>query len=144
MKIMIVTVTKNHLTVINMSDKEFLAFLENAMFTSEFHYRGGYDEYDFDYSGDNEEIKNLIAKIEFNKNLIYQLNSLISDLVGNYEEIEQEGGEGEGNSYHFVLYFKDYDKYIRSDGFYSSYEGVIELSEWYIVTPKEKTIIVYE
>lgn len=65
--------------------------------------------------------------------------------IGQWEEILQVGGEGEGDTYYSVKYFKDHNVYIRTDGFYSSYNG----TDWengygYEVFPKEKTITVYE
>lgn len=84
-------------------------------------------------------INNEICKLE------EELIKSILKSAGEFEVVEEEGGsEGNGESYHLVLYFKDFDKYVRSDGKYYSYEGVTDLSDWRIVTPREKTIIVYE
>ena len=65
--------------------------------------------------------------------------------VGEWEEIEQVGGEGEGETWYSVKFFKDHDVYIRTDGFYSSYNGT-DFDEGYgdEVRPKLKTITVYE
>ena len=66
----------------------------------------------------------------------------------NVEEIEQVGGEGEGEDYHVV--FKITDKvsneevYIKFDGSYDSYNGTEWYSKPYLVTPQEETIIVYK
>lgn len=65
--------------------------------------------------------------------------------VGDWEEIEQVGGEGEGDTWYSVKFFKDHDVYIRTDGFYSSYNGT-DFYDGYgdEVRPKLKTITVYE
>lgn len=65
--------------------------------------------------------------------------------IGEWEEVEQVGGEGEGDIWYSVKYFKDHDVYIKTTGFYSSYEGT-EFYDGYgeEVRPKEKTITVYE
>ena len=65
----------------------------------------------------------------------------------NWEEVAQEGGEGEGDIWYSVKYFPDHDVYIRIDGFYQSYIGVEFYNGWDCcseVRPKEKTITVYE
>lgn len=67
--------------------------------------------------------------------------------LGEIEEIEQAGGEGEGEHWHSVKYFKDYDVYIRVDGYYTSYNGTDFYEEWNScsnVRPVQKTITVYE
>ena len=66
--------------------------------------------------------------------------------LGEIEEIEQEGGEGQGDHWHSVKYFKDHDVYVKVVGYYSSYEGA-NFDGWadcYEVKPTEKTITVYE
>lgn len=65
--------------------------------------------------------------------------------VGASEVVERYGGEGQGETYYVVRYFRDHDVYLRADGVYTSYEGV----EWgwedvREVKPKQKTITVYE
>lgn len=65
--------------------------------------------------------------------------------LGEIEEVEQYGGEDMGSEYYVVQYFKDHDVYIRTDGYYSSYNGT-DWEDGYgcEVRPKEKTITVYE
>jgi hypothetical protein len=65
--------------------------------------------------------------------------------IGEWEEIEQYGGEGQGETWYSVKFFKDHDVYIRTDGFYSSYNGT-DFEEGFgeEVKPKLKTITVYE
>lgn len=64
-----------------------------------------------------------------------------------YEEpkvVKHWGGEGCGEDYGLVLHFPESDVYVRIDGYYASYVGSSFDDPPYIVTPKEKTIIVYE
>ena len=69
----------------------------------------------------------------------------LKQYFGEFEEIEHEGGEGEGEKYHIVWYFKDHDLYIRLDGYYTSYNGTdFDDYEFYEVRPKQVTITVYE
>ena len=65
--------------------------------------------------------------------------------VGEWEEVDQYGGEGQGDTWYSVKYFKDHNVYIKTDGFYSSYNGT-EFDEGYgrEVFSKQKTITVYE
>lgn len=65
--------------------------------------------------------------------------------IGEIEEVEQYGGEGQGDTWYSVKYFKDHDVYIRTDGYYSSYNGTdFDEGYGYEVKPTEKTITVYE
>lgn len=67
--------------------------------------------------------------------------------VGEFKQVEQYGGEGEGETWHVVYYFVEHDVYIRVDGFYQSYDGTEFYDGWGCcreVRPKEKTITVYE
>lgn len=65
--------------------------------------------------------------------------------VGTWEEIEQVGGEGEGETWYSVKYFKDHDVYIRTDGFYSSYNGTdFDEGYGYEVKLVERTVTFYE
>ncbi len=66
--------------------------------------------------------------------------------IGSWKEVDQYGGEGQGDTWYSVKYFEEQDMYIRVDGFYSSYNGT-DFRGWAEVTqvtPKEKTITVYE
>lgn len=63
--------------------------------------------------------------------------------VGNYELIEQKGGEGQGEEYYIVIYLTDHNFYVKADGYYSSYSGV-DWESVYEVIPKGKKIIVFE
>ena len=64
--------------------------------------------------------------------------------LGEIKEVDQYGGEGKGDTWYSVKYFADHDVYIKTDGFYSSYNGT-EFYDGYgeEVKPIEKTIIEY-
>ncbi len=64
---------------------------------------------------------------------------------GEFDEVDQYGGEGQGDTWYSVKYFPKFDLYIRTDGFHSSYNGV-EFYDGYgeEVRPAQKTITVYE
>ena len=65
--------------------------------------------------------------------------------VGEYKQVYRKGGEDQGSEYVIVWHFIDHDVYIRVEGYYQSYSGTDwSDSEFKIVRPQEKTIIVYE
>jgi hypothetical protein len=64
--------------------------------------------------------------------------------LGVMELANHYGGEGQGDSYWNVIYFKDHDVYIKQDGYYQSYSGTEFYEEPYEVRPQEKTITVYQ
>lgn len=67
--------------------------------------------------------------------------------LGEIEEIAQQGGEGEGDVWYSVKYFKDHNIYIRVDGYYQSYNGTEFYDGWNCcsqVTPQERTVVFYE
>ena len=73
-------------------------------------------------------------------------DNTISEEVGPFKEVEQYGGEGQGDTWYSVKYFKDHDVYIRVDGWYQSHMGT-EFNGWKScseVRPKQKTITVFE
>lgn len=65
--------------------------------------------------------------------------------IGAWEEVQKYGGEDQGSTWYSVKHFKDHDVYIRTDGYYQSYNGT-DFYDGYgkEVTPKEKTITVFE
>lgn len=67
--------------------------------------------------------------------------------LGVMKEVEQVGGEGEGDTWYSVKYFQDHDVYIKVSGWYQSYNGT-DFGDWNEackeVRPVEKTITVYE
>ena len=67
------------------------------------------------------------------------------EALGEWDEVSQYGGEGQGDTWYSVKYFKDHDVYIRTDGWYTSYDGTAFYDGYgYEVFPKEKVITVYE
>jgi hypothetical protein len=62
-----------------------------------------------------------------------------------FECVEQEGGEGEGDQYHTVYKFTKGAEvvFVKFHGWYASYHGS-EMNGYDIVTPKQKVITVYE
>lgn len=62
-----------------------------------------------------------------------------------YECVEQEGGEGEGDQYYTVYKFtKDgEEQFVKFNGWYASYHGS-EMNDYAFVVPKKVEVIVYE
>ena len=65
-----------------------------------------------------------------------------------FKSPDSYGGEGQGSDYWTVLEVRlpgsvDETLFIKLEGWYSSYIGV-EYSGWSFVTPKQKTITVYD
>lgn len=88
------------------------------------------DEWEFDHDISYEENK---------KKLFKQL------ALGKIKEIDQYGGEDQGSTWYTVKYFVDHDVYIRTDGYYSSYNGTdFDQGFGREVKPTQKTITVYE
>ena len=58
---------------------------------------------------------------------------------------DHHGGEGEGEYYYSVYEFtkSGESEFIKFEGSYYSYAGT-EFDSWFFVTPKSKTITVYE
>ena len=48
---------------------------------------------------------------------------LISLGLGEVVEVEQKGGEDQGSEWYSVKHFVDHDVYIKTEGYYSSYNG---------------------
>jgi len=65
--------------------------------------------------------------------------------LGKVEEVDRYGGEGQGSTWYSVKHFVEHDVYIRTDGWYSSYDGTY-FDEGYgtEVRPVEKTVTFYE
>jgi len=68
--------------------------------------------------------------------------------LGETQEVFSKGGEGEGEDWQRVYFFKEHNVYLKFKGFYSSYNGT-DFDNGFdehceIVVPKEKTITVYE
>ena len=68
----------------------------------------------------------------------------IVDNLGEVIRVYHYGGEGKGETYETVQYFKDHNVYIKLEGWYSSYDGVnFDDYDFEEVFPEEKTIVVY-
>lgn len=65
--------------------------------------------------------------------------------LGKWEEVDQYGGEDQGSTWYSVKHFIDHDVYIRTDGYYQSYNGT-DFYQGYgeEVKPVQKTITVFE
>lgn len=88
-----------------------------------------------------EKIKNVrqFAYEDYEQNL--------GEELGEVREVEQYGGEGQGDAWYSVKHFINHDVYIKVDGWYQSNYGV-EFEDWNEacneVKPSQKTITVYE
>lgn len=90
-----------------------------------------------------EQLKELNIKVED-----FAYNDMENPLkgIGTWDEVEQKGGEGQGEEWYSVKYFPAHNVYIRVDGFYTSYDGTDFDNGWDDVSevkPIEKTIIDY-
>jgi hypothetical protein len=64
--------------------------------------------------------------------------------LGEYEEVEQHGGENEGSNWYSVKHFKDHGVYIKTEGYYQSHYGTdFENGFGHEVFPKQKSVTVY-
>ena len=75
----------------------------------------------------------------------YLQNCVLETLgLGKVVEIEQYGGEDQGSTWYSVKHFVDHDVYIKTEGYYQSYNGT-EFYEGYghEVTPQERTVTVF-
>jgi len=64
-----------------------------------------------------------------------------------WTEVEQYGGEGQGDDWYSIKYFPDFDLYLKINGYYQSYNGTEFYGEWNCVSevkPVTKTVTVYE
>lgn len=114
--------------------KEILEIIEQNYEESSFAYNE-WSECDF---GNSDEFEHM--GYEEREDAILQKLGL-----GEVEEVEQYGGEGKGETWYSVKYFKDHDVYIRIDGFYASYDGTSFYDGYGCeVRPTQKTITVYE
>ena len=66
-------------------------------------------------------------------------------VFGKIKQVFGQGGEGKGEDWERVYFFEEHGVYLSMSGFYSSYNGTdFDGYEPKEVTPKEKTITVYE
>ena len=65
--------------------------------------------------------------------------------LGKIETVDRYGGEGQGERWWVTRYFADHDVYIKTKGFYSSYNGTdFDYGIGEVVKPVQKTITVFE
>lgn len=67
--------------------------------------------------------------------------------LGEVKEVDQYGGEGEGENWWSVKHFVDHNVFIKVSGFYQSYNGTEFYNGWEEcseVKPVEKVVTVYE
>lgn len=67
----------------------------------------------------------------------------LEDVV--FESVDSYGGEDQGSDFWSVFKFTrgDEECYIKFEGWYASHHGA-EFEQYYEVTPKQKTVTVYE
>jgi hypothetical protein len=86
--------------------------------------------------------------------IAYETESVCEDydnenppFFGKVKEVDQNGGEGEGENWDVVYHFVHHDVYMKVEGSYYSHDGTYfddGLKSATEVRPKEKTITVYE
>jgi len=67
--------------------------------------------------------------------------------LGEIKEVDQYGGEGQGDEWYVVYLFVDHNIHLKVEGYYQSYNGTEFYEGWddcFEVTPQEKTITVFE
>jgi hypothetical protein len=65
--------------------------------------------------------------------------------LGKIETVDRYGGEGQGERWWVTRYFADHDVYIKTRGYYSSYNGTdFDYGIGEVVKPVQKTITVFE
>ena len=65
--------------------------------------------------------------------------------LGLIEDVDSYGGESQGERWWVTRHFVDHDVYIKTRGFYSSYNGVdFDYGIGEVVKPVQKTITVFE
>ena len=68
--------------------------------------------------------------------------------IGPWKEVYRQGGEGKGEDWQSVKHFPDHNVYIKTSGFYSSYNGtdfyggIADCSEE--VKPVDRMVTFYE
>jgi len=77
------------------------------------------------YKERSEEFERLYNDyISFNSYALMKKEYFESLGVGEYEVVDEYGGEGCGDIWYVVFYFKEHNVYMKIYGFYSSYNGV--------------------
>ena len=62
--------------------------------------------------------------------------------LGEFDCVEEHGGEGQGDDYYAVFNFKDHNVFIQFQGWYASHHGS-EYEEMFEVRPEEVMVIEY-
>ncbi len=94
---------------------------------------------------DSPENREIYAKLPNEYEIIKKLSRKKVGL--NWKEVEQYGGEGQGDTWYSVKYFKDHDVYIKVTGYYQSYNGTEFYDGWGCcsqVKPVDKVVTFYE
>ena len=95
-----------------------------------------------------EEILEVLkSKIDSVSDFAYEDYNVEELGIGEIEEIDQQGGEGEGDHWQSVKFFKNHNIYIKVVGFYTSHEGTDFYSGWDCcsqVVPVERKVVFYE
>lgn len=149
---------------VKLTGEEILEKIENSGLSISEYAHEGVSDIDFfeDYS---DELKVHIAKVkELNWSDRKQYEKLVLEgarlidmqkkefeaagspkIVGEVKEIEQYGGEDMGSTWYTIKHFVDHGVYIKTEGYYQSYNGT-DFHEGYgqVVTQKQKTITVFE
>jgi hypothetical protein len=65
--------------------------------------------------------------------------------LGLIEDVDSYGGKGQGERWWVIRHFVDHDVYIKTRGFYSSYNGIdFDYGIGEVVKPVQKTITIFE
>lgn len=68
----------------------------------------------------------------------------LKESLGGWKEVQQHGGEGQGEDWYSVKYFPAHNVFIKTEGWYTSYHGTdFEDGYGFEVWPAEKVITVY-
>lgn len=81
-----------------------------------------------------------------NTNNIVRDAYMLSWGLGPIIEVEQKGGRDEGSRWYTIKHFVDHDVYIKTNGYYSSYDGIefYDEDDWgYEVFPREVVVTQY-
>lgn len=94
------------------------------------------------------ELKNLFTDCNNNEKMMFEENPYEEDLLRagiTSSVVEQYGGEDQGSDYYTIWKFKRDGEvcYVKFEGWYQSFVGA-EFEEFIEVTPKQKTITVFE
>lgn len=96
---------------------------------------------------DDEELIELRDKYWNLNSSSYILSNIFMEhelKLGKVVNVEQKGGTDEGSEWYIIKHFVEHDVYIKTDGYYSSYEGTdFHKGFGYKDIPKQKMITYY-